>query len=136
MLKVINFIERITKDYGYKRLDPEKSKLARDFYARNLPSLEKDKCIFVKDIELSKGFERIVIGDYGAYIEINADQINIKALKIESGQAFRTRLDFKGKYIWYTTDAGAKIYHQLRGVSYADYKPGKFYISPYDISQK
>ena len=41
------------------------------------------------------------------------------------------------KYFWKTVgNTGAKIYEQCRGTSYADYKPGCYYISPYEVLNK
>ena len=65
-------------------------------------------------------------------MEIGPDQIVEDNLSIMPGQEFRLKDDFYGKYIWMTSDRYNKIYKQIRGVSYADYKPGCYYISPYE----
>ena len=41
------------------------------------------------------------------------------------------------KYVWLTVNdrSGIKIYHQKRGVSYADYKPNKYYVSVHEVCQ-
>lgn len=136
MRKVTDFIERISKEYSYKPLPPDKSKLAREFYTKNLPVLYDDEPVFTPSGEvLAECFHRIVIGDYGAYVEFTP--AGLVDLIVPRGQEFRLRDDFKGKYIWYTTPQhDCKIYYQLRRVRYADYIPGKYYISVYEIVQR
>lgn len=136
MQKVIKFIERITKEYEYKPLPSDKSKLARDWYAKHLPVLDPSQPIY--DLQghlIAESFTRIVIGDYGAFIEFNNKQANHELFSIAKGQEFRFQPWFKGKYKWLTTNGANKIYLQLRGVSYADYKADMFYISPYEVRQ-
>lgn len=136
MKKVISFIEKIAKEYGYKPLPEEKSRLARDWYKKHLPDLEFAEPIYTSSGKLiATCFERIVIGDYGAYIEFSKEHIMLD-LVIKKGQEFRHNDNFKGKYLWYTSeDDDCKIYFQLRKVAYADYKPGMYYISPYEVNQ-
>lgn len=136
MNKVINFINRISKEYGYKKLTPEKSKLAQEFYTKYLPELYDDEPLYTPKGELlATAYNRVVIGDYGAYLEISPEDLHLQ-LFVKPGQEFRLKDDFKGKYIWYTSKFNdCKIYFQLRGVSYADYKPGMFYISVYEVNQ-
>jgi len=80
------------------------------------------------------GYERIVIGARGPYIEFSENQIireNIsvpetEVWRIQSGTAF---------YVEYRTAdvCNVKIYFQKKVVNYADYKIGFYYISPFDL---
>lgn len=70
---------------------------------------------------IAKGYNRIVIGDYGASIEITKEQIYKNALCVKKGEEYRYKSD-------------CKIYFQQKRVSYADYKVGMFYISPYELN--
>ena len=82
---------------------------------------------------IAKNFDRVVIGDYGAFIEFDEKSL-ASDLLVKKGQEFRMKKDFPGKYHWLTTKHDdVKIYYQLKPVKYADYKVGKYYISPYEI---
>lgn len=90
-------------------------------------------------IKIASGYTRLVVGDYGAYLEISEDQIEFNNLYIKNGQEWR--LDGQrypnSKYYWYATDnieGAAKIYYQTKTVRYADYKVGYYYVSPYEVT--
>ena len=137
MNKVESFIERLVREYKYKPLPKDKSLLARQWYEKHLPNLNADKPIYSLNNELiADNFNRIVIGDYGAFIEFLPEDSYPEAIKVKSGEEYRTKSDFKGKYVWLTTESNCcKIYYQLRPVKYADYKPKNLYISPYEVHQ-
>lgn len=81
---------------------------------------------------IAKGYERVVIGDRGPYIEFSTSQME-KAWHIPKEQRWR----IKGRcyYIECRTndEANVKIYYQKAEVDYADYKVGMWYISPFDL---
>lgn len=94
---------------------------------------------------IAKGYERIVVGDYGAYLEIKPNDL-IVPLKIKEGQEWRLdreylvkhELENNIKYVWYTYIPTSrtneiKVYYQLNPVKYADYKRGFYYISVLDF---
>lgn len=90
------------------------------------------------DTLVSKGYTRIVIGDYGAYVEISPEQICEDALRYKPGQEYREKLPQFAKnvkYAWLTAkdNSDCKIYRQKRTVAYADYVPGMYYISVYEV---
>ena len=77
------------------------------------------------------GYKRIVVGDYGAYIEIDPEDIIQENIKNKwPGKPKRPV-----KYIWMQTKdkEKTKIYFQQATVKYADYIPGMYYIDPKDI---
>ena len=79
-----------------------------------------------------------MIGDYGAFLEITGEQVNRDVIRVQPGQEYRLREPRYAehiKYIWMTVPDGSdiKIYWQQRTVEYADYKPGMYYISPFEI---
>ena len=87
---------------------------------------------------LSRGYKRIVIGDYGAFVEITPEQIQKDALQCKPGQEYRfqdERFSQYIKYLWLTAKdkSDCKIYLQKKTVKYADYIPGMYYISPYEL---
>ena len=80
---------------------------------------------------IATGYIRVVVGDYGAYLEFLPDHLFIGKIEARFGQ----NPDRPVKYIWMQSkDASQiKIYEQKRRVSYADYKPGLYYIAPQDL---
>ena len=129
---------------NYKKLAPEMSKQVRAIYKRYTDMLDLDpaKPLYTHNgIKIAESFERLVIGDYGAYIEYNLSQVPAgMRYSVEPGQEYRKLPGWRDrvKYIWYTVPDSVphvKIYWQLRPVGYADYKRKKFYISPFEILQ-
>ena len=136
MKYILDIIDSLVQKYKYKPLPKEESIKIKQIYSENIPNLLanrplKDSC----GNNISTGFERIVIGDYGAYIEMSEKQMNLDILYIPNRQKFRLSPGFYGKYIWLTSDGDNKIYKQIRTVSYADYRVGYYYISPYEVGQ-
>ena len=142
MKKVIDCIERLVAAYSYKKLPGELSTKCKEFFAKNLPyelKLDGEMLPLFSNsgTMISRGYNRIVVGDYGAFVEMTEDLICKDNLCIESGQEYRLTEKYINnvKYIWLTTkdNSHVKIYKQLRKVSYADYKPDMYYVSPYEI---
>ena len=127
----------------YKKLEPSLSTKVRDLYKTHLDELNLDptKPIYTfEGTKIAEGFNRIVIGDYGAYIEYPLSQVpNGTRYDTPKSEQYRKLPEWKCrvKYIWYTAQdsSNIKIYWQLRTVSYADYKTKMFYVSPYEIVQ-
>lgn len=80
---------------------------------------------------IAYGYERVVIGERGPYIEINDKQIVLSSIKIPDNEFRRIDNDLY-YYIEYRSidDCNVKVYFQKKTVTYADYKIGMFYISP------
>lgn len=127
--------------YDYKPLPPTLSKKYRDLFLANVPadlsiSGAIQPLFTLTGTQICSGYDKIVIGDYGAFIEFSEEQIASKFV-CKRGEEFRLKdKRYNCKYLWLTIDDGSniKIYHQLRTVKYADYKIGKYYISPHEIS--
>jgi len=142
---MLRFQKRLAEEYHY---EPIGYNLflgdIRKKYANALPPWcnvdgERKTVYTHNGFALAIAYCRIVIGDYGAFLEIADSDIIKSAIKIKQGQEYRIsdeRFKDRVKYIWYTdkNNDGVKIYHQLRFVDYADYKPGMWYISPYECS--
>jgi len=88
----------------------------------------------VNNLFVAKGYERIVIGERGPYIEFNESQINQDNILIPEDQKWRLNNN-SIYYVEFRTDdiSNVKIYYQIKTVDYADYLIDKFYISPFDI---
>jgi hypothetical protein len=119
----------------YAPLDPEEAKLVRAHYEEQLriPIIGTPHTLIKNrmDTVISRGYVRVVIGDYGAFIEFNDEQVQRQNLRPhfdgppQSGVA----------YVWLETKdtLKTKIYEQKRTVRYADYTPGMFYVDPAKI---
>ncbi|MBU2652555.1 MAG: hypothetical protein KKA81_16645 [Bacteroidetes bacterium] len=82
-----------------------------------------------------RGFTRVVIGDRGPYLEFSREQALLDRFSVPKNQQYRLTPAWKDKvyYVEYRTPSGVMIYEQLRTVSYANYKVGMFYVSPWDV---
>lgn len=138
------FIDDLAKNYKYKKLPDKLSEEVRKKYLEDLDnylltSLNGDNDVYIytsENVLIARGYDRVVIGDYGAFIEIDKkDMIHIN-IKVKEGQEYRYEERYKTcKYYWLTAkdNSNVKIYQQKGTVSYADYLVGKFYVSPYEV---
>lgn len=146
-LKAISMLKKqeiLADQYKYKPLPPLISLLQRQEYEDALPDFLKNLDSYNRNIFSLTGvliankFERIVIGDYGAFVEISDDDIIKENICIKPGEEYRInepRYSEHVKYFWYEPKEGykSKLYFQQKTVDYADYKPGFWYVSPYEI---
>ena len=141
-------LKALSDEYGYRKLPKEKSISQRDFYLSKLDSFWKNDEFMKYDIQLtthdgtplamgvsSRGY---VCGDYGVFLEIENSQIKKENLIVQPGEEYRfndEKYKDRVKYYWYTDkeNNGIKMYYQQKGVTYADYKAGKWYVSPYEV---
>jgi hypothetical protein len=138
------YIESIAKYYKYKKLSPTIGKSVQRQYKESIkPFLVitgSNTPLYDKyGTQVCKKYSRIVIGDYGAYVEFSQDDIFPQNIQIKHGQEYRIYDDKYSKnvkYHYYTTKnkkEDVKIYFQVRLVDYADYKPGLYYISTEEV---
>ena len=88
--------------------------------------------LYFKDgVQFSKGYERVVHGGRGAYVELTKEQILVP-LKSHFNQEVPGEISPEPFYYYWLDPEGRteKIYWQINIVKYADYKPGFYYISP------
>jgi hypothetical protein len=135
----LNKINELVKGYAYKPLTPKISNEVQTFYKSFIPeflNLNGDNELEIYSSSgtlICVGYERIVVGDYGAYAEFTEDQSNDCDFEIELGQEYRVfdpKYSGSVKYIWLTINDGSniKIYKQNKTVRYADYKENYYYI--------
>ena len=130
----------LSNKYQYKKLPEKLSSIAQNIYAETIPTflltVESTHPLYtINGSLICNGYDRIVIGDYGAYIEFSSEQANKDLFIIAPGQEYRLEPRYSNvKYIWLTIDDGSqiKVYYQNNTVSYADYKPQYYYISVYE----
>ncbi len=130
----------LSNKYQYKKLPEKLSSIAQNIYTETIPTFllttaSAHPLYTINGSLICNGYDRIVIGDYGAYIEFSSEQANKDLFIIAPGQEYRLEPRYSNvKYIWLTIDDGSqiKIYYQKNTVSYADYKPQYYYISVYE----
>ena len=141
---LLQFQEELSAKYKYRKLKQSLSEEVRQKYLDNIPSqlnINGDINFKIHSIDgtlISNGYNRIVIGDYGAFIEFDKNQVVKSNLKVKSGQEYRInnpKYSEHVKYCWLTPNDGSdmKVYFQKRTVGYADYNVDMFYVSPYEI---
>lgn len=137
----------LVKQYKYKKLPDELSAEVRKQYLDNLqPEFkidgDEDMMLCNKNGKIfALGYKRVVIGDYGAFIEFGIDQLVHGVISVKKGQEYRIndeRYSNNVKYHWYTIEDGSdiKIYYQQKTVVYADYNENMFYVSPDEVILK
>lgn len=146
MTEVERYVSELVKYFKYKPLANAASREARKYYAERIsPLLSIDgssEPLFDSSGKLiCNGYDRVVIGDYGSYIEFDAINANTDRFVIPEGQEWRLNLKRYPhvKYTWYTlkgSKSNVKLYHQINTVTYADYIIGKYYVSTDEVRTK
>jgi hypothetical protein len=107
-----------------------------DQNGRPIPESGSSACRFysASGTWLASGYNRVVIGGRGAYLEYAPENMCLENLHIPAGQEWRLQYE-KAYYIEHCSsdDANVKVYQQLRRVDYADYQIRMFYIAPADV---
>lgn len=84
-------------------------------------------------LPIASGFSRLVIGDRGAYVEFELEDLITENLYMPDSQKWRIGHQY-AYYLEYRSKRNyVKVYYQRRTVNYADYKVKKFYISPDEL---
>lgn len=140
--KLLKYQADIGVKYHYNPFNEADSKNLRIKYSTYLPNYflkeykNNNNPLHSKDgMLIADKYDRIVIGDYGAFIEIDEKDIHTENLMVKEKEEYRFSPKYHEniKYEWYRPKTiDAKLYHQLRTVTYADYLPNKWYISPYE----
>ena len=130
----------LAKKYKYRPLKRDLSEKYRKFYLDNIPTELNvnggvDTLFTLNGSPICDSYDRIVIGDYGAFIEFSTSPYSFI---VKPGQEYRIddeRYSKNVKYHWLTIndDSDVKIYHQMRTVAYADYLPDKYYVSVHEV---
>lgn len=86
------------------------------------------------DTIICSGYDRVVFGGRGPYVEFSKSQIIDNVFFVPKSQLYRLS-DSRIYYIEFRSidESNVKLYYQMRTVAYADYKLGYFYISPSEL---
>lgn len=141
---ILTFLEKLGKRLNHKKINANDAFHLKEKYKELIPKNlningdENLKLYTSEGTHISNGYDRIVIGDYGPFIEFSKEKIVRNNIKVKKGEEFRIKdpnFINEVKYIWLTAKDASdiKIYYQKRTVKYADYKEEMFYISPFEI---
>jgi len=126
--------ERGSKNF-FKPLPEDQSKMIREYFRSKIDiPLDGDEEMEFRNKAgtlIAKGYKRVVIGDYGPYVEFDISNIKYKNIKEKWPGSFKKNV----KYVWFHTKdkVETKIYCQRQTVPYADYRVGMYYIHPSDL---
>ena len=132
----------LAKKYKYKDLPLDLIDQYHNFFRENTPAFlfeNNEQPLFtMSGTKLCERFSCVVIGDYGAFVEIDPVDANEERFVVAPGQEYRVndpRYSKNVKYDWMTVNdgSGVKIYKQKKIVTYAAYKPGKYYVSVHEV---
>ena len=133
----------LAEKYKYKNLPQEIADKYHQYFDDNIPDFLKQNTNQIQLYTNSGSlvcthYNRIVIGDYGAFVEFTPQQANEQIFIVMPGQEFRInnpRYSAHVKYEWLTIDdkSKIKIYRQKRTVTYADYIVGMYYVSVHEV---
>jgi len=104
-----------------------------------LPSNYTSQCnLYLKDgTQIATGFTTVVFGARGPYVEFVDNQLLATKFGVPKNQVWRMESPkWKDKVFYHeyrTYNCNIMIYHQMKTVDYADYKVGRWYISPWDL---
>lgn len=141
--QMLEYQEQLAREYKYKPIPRTFFCDVRAKFQKTLPewcnvSGDTIPLETANGTVITNGYNRIVIGDYGAFVEFSRVQACMRRLEIKEGQMYRAkdpRYAEHVKYLWLTADDGSnvKVYEQKRPVEYADYKSGMLYVSVYEV---
>lgn len=132
---------KLAEKYKYRKLPDDLSEKYRQYFSENIPDgllLDGGGALTtLAGSVICDSYRRIVVGDYGAFIEFEKPHCD-NLFVIAPGQEYRVndeRYSKNVKYVWLTVndDSKVKIYHQKKGVTYADYLPGMYYVSVHEV---
>ena len=126
----------------YDTLDETESALIRQYFEKEYFdkfgfSTKENVDIFIdEDKKLCSKVERVVVGDHGPYIEFKPENILVD-VECVKGKEFKHDDKYKNTVKYFDENPvgyeGVLLYNQQKTVSYADYKAGMYYVSPYDL---
>jgi hypothetical protein len=127
----------ITEKFKYRPLPKYIKNTAYELYNANLNDFDTERQATINGVLFCNKFNRVVVGDYGAFLEIDESDLLVELIIPESQKwrydiEYLKRRELNIKYRWLEYK-GLKVYHQVATVKYADYLPNMFYISVLDF---
>ena len=82
---------------------------------------------------LAIGYQRVVVGERGPYVEFSDRHIVAEQFFVPQDLQWK----LEDPHVYYielrSVHSNVKLYLQVNRVSYADYEVGKYYISPFEL---
>ena len=131
----VEYVLQWVSQGAYRTVPLEVSRKLRALYEAQLPQIlctpGTHSFFTPRGALLATGYERVVIGDYGAYVEFLPEQVETGNVKPK----WNTRAARAVKYLWWTPKDGSpvKLYEQQDLVKYADYRVGRWYVAPAEV---
>lgn len=106
-------------------------------YREGMNGFDQRKEARINGVAICSDYTRVVVGDYGAYLEFTPEQLLVE-LVVTPGQEWRTDAEYIAKrglnvkYVWLEYQ-GVKVYFQLGTVNYADYLINHYYVSVLEL---
>ena len=84
----------LAEHYRYKPLPKEESERYRALFAENIPNIlnedgSNNLLFTLNGTPICKDYQRIVVGDYGAFVEFSESQAYVGEFIIKKGQEYR-----------------------------------------------
>lgn len=138
-------MKRRLNDHQFRFLTGEMKEVVQRWHKtqwekqRWIPTPREAKQVILDDVLIGTGYNRVVVGDHGIFIEFLRDQMKASSFVHHAGQEYRVRLFRAGQsvpYFWLETNESGlapnkrtPIYYQTSRVPYADFRVGCFYIN-------
>jgi hypothetical protein len=87
-------------------------------------------------VRIATGYLRVVVGDRGPYIELATEQLRQRRLYVPPAARWRFASATAFYEEYRTRPDEIMVYHQRLPVTYADYRVGHWYISPFDLRDR
>lgn len=139
--KMEKFTEELVRRYRYRPI-PQDSMYGnvRDIFEENLPEWCLNRKRMVQSLYTADGarvcekYQRILISDYGAFIEISPEHI-CKKMVCTPGEEYRLLGGSGVRYLAFMIpgEQDCKIRFQIKKETFGKFKPGMFYVSPYEV---
>ena len=110
--QMLKYQEQLAREYKYKPIPRTFFSDVRAKFQKALPewcnvSGDTISLETTNGTVITNGYNRIVIGDYGAFVEFSRVQACMRRLEIKEGQVYRVenpRYAERVKYLWLTAD--------------------------------
>ena len=119
-----------------KKKQQQRSTLISKIWAKK--KISRKYPLYTKNGEkVCERYERIVIGDYGAYVEISASHLSDNHfIYIDQNDPIDETISSRHSShmtLALNDESSYTIYFQVKPVPYGNFIPGRFYIDPYDV---
>lgn len=142
MNAILEFQHTSAETNFYQAMDKPKRYFYHNFYKERIPKGlpihgTKRTLMTKKGVLISRGYEKIVIGDYGAYIQFSQNQAYLENIHIPEKECYKISSS-KYRYIKHVIyhvigEPAIDIFQQKELVDFADYIPDKYYIDVFSV---